>query len=946
MHLLLRALSLSAVFLVAACGGGTSDPEPSGPQVPPGPPILTPLTSVNWEVPPVHPLDLHAGASLLALAHTEDHRLEVFDVASGFPEPSISVPVGLCPVSARFRTATEVWVVNHLSDTVSVVDLTTGLVRATLQTLDEPADVVFAGSPQRAFVSCSQANAVQVFDPFALGAPPVTVPIEGEEPRALAVSPDGSAVHVAVFESGNGSTVLGGGVDPSAAVVGFPPNVSSDPSTPHQGVNPAPNDGNAFSPPLNPANGTPPAVSTIVKRDAGGAWRDDTGADWTPLVSGASAPLSGRPVGWELVDHDLARIDTANLSVTYTSGLMNLCMSLAVHPANGDVVVVGTDATNEIRFEPKLKGRFLRVLAARVPGGAGTPSVADMNPHLDYQSSIVPEATRRLSIGDPRGAAFDAAGNRLYVTGMGSDNVVVFDGAGARVGAPISVGRGPVGIAVHTSASRLHVWNRFEGSLSVVDVATGSELARVPIFDPTLPAVREGRVFLYDTHRTSGLGHVACASCHADARMDRLAWDLGVPNGLTKSVAGQNCLTDLGILGIGACEDWHPMKGPMTTQTLQDIIGHEPHHWRGDRDGIEEFNQAFLGLLGDDELLSVEEMQAFEDFLATIAFPPNPHRGIDNSLPEDLPLPGQFTPGRFGPAGLPLPNGNARRGLDLYRHGALDGGVPGFQCITCHTLPTGLGTDTQFQPNLIAPGSSTFDPIPVGPRGEHHIALVSVDGFTNVTIKVPHLMNMYEKVGFEMTQSRSLAGFGFVHDGTVDSIPRFVSEPVFNVASVQDVADLTALMMAFAGGGFDAPGGGGPFDLPEPPGPPGQMTHAGVGAQVGYAGGALPSRVLEMVALADTGAVELIVRGSDGEGARGWLYDRAAAVFQSDVNGATILMGDLLDLAADGREQTWTLVPLGLGTRLGLDRDEDGAFDGTERLAGTDPANQSSVPSP
>jgi hypothetical protein len=36
-------------------------------------------------------------------------------------------------------------------------------------------------------------------------------------------------------------------------------------------------------------------------------------------------------------------------------------------------------------------------------------------------------------------------------------------------------------------------------------------------------------------------------------------------------------------------EDWHPMKGPTVTQTLQDIIGFEPFHWRGDRLSIEEF---------------------------------------------------------------------------------------------------------------------------------------------------------------------------------------------------------------------------------------------------------------------------------------------------------------------------------------------------------------------
>ena len=37
---------------------------------------------------------------------------------------------------------------------------------------DEPCDVVFAGEPERAFVSCSQANTVLVFDLANLDAPP------------------------------------------------------------------------------------------------------------------------------------------------------------------------------------------------------------------------------------------------------------------------------------------------------------------------------------------------------------------------------------------------------------------------------------------------------------------------------------------------------------------------------------------------------------------------------------------------------------------------------------------------------------------------------------------------------------------------------------------------------------------------------------------------------
>jgi hypothetical protein len=89
----------------------------------------------------------------------------------------------------------------------------------------------------------------------------------------------------------------------------------------------------------------------------------------------------------------------------------------------------------------------------------------------------------------------------------------------------------------------------------------------------------------------------------------------------------------------------------MTTQTFQDIIGKEPFHWRGDKRGIEDFNLAFVNLQAKDALLTNAEMQEFENFLATINYPPNPFRNFDNTLPTNLALTGQFTSGRFAPAG-------------------------------------------------------------------------------------------------------------------------------------------------------------------------------------------------------------------------------------------------------------------------------------------------------
>ncbi len=887
---------------------------------------------MNWEDLGVHPMDLAPDGRTLLVCNVPDHRLEIFDVSAGVPAPLGSIPVGLDPVSVRAKSASEAWVVNHISDSVSVVDLVARNVRATLPTLDEPCDVVFAGTPLRAFVSCSQANALLVFDPADLAAPPVVIPIDAEEPRAMAVSADGREVFVAIFESGNATTAVGGGIDETGTLgpSAFPPNAVNEVAGPYGGTNPPPNVGAAFVPPQAAGNPVPPKVSLIVKRDAAGRWRDDNGADWTEWVSGASAAKSGRVPGWDLPDRDLAIVDAATGAVRYATGLMNLCMALARNPATGRVTVVGTDATNEVRFEPNLAGRFLRVCGATVdPSGAVPPARADLNPHLDYTTAQIPQAQRDLSLGDPRGIVWNGAGTRVFVTGLGSNTVAVFDAALRRVG-QIVVGEGPLGLVIDGPRRRLYVLNRFEASLSVIDTDTLTEVARRRLFDPTPLAIKVGRKWLYDTHRTSGLGHTACASCHIDARMDRLAWDLGDPTGAPQPV-DQACLTAF----AAACEDFHPMKGPMTTQTLQDIIGLEPFHWRGDREGLRAFNPAFEGLLGDDEMLPEAAMAEFEGFLATIHFPPNPHRNLDNTLPTRMPLPGHFTTGRFGPSGQPLPDGNARQGLEAYRTLGLDGSVAGIglRCVTCHTLPTGVGTEFTLMPG------GGLDRLPVGPNGERHHSLVSLDGTTNVSVKIPHLRNAYEKVGFDATRVASRAGFGFLHDGSVDSLERFVSEPVFVVTSDQQVADLVAFLLCFSGS--DLPTGS-LANVLELPGPAGRDTHAAVGRQVTLAAPGPQPLLDALEALALTGAIDLVAKGTPGGAPRGWVLDVVSGRYFTDRTGESTTRAALRALAAPGAEITYTAVPAGSGLRIGIDRDDDGVPDGSEAERGTDPADSGS----
>jgi YVTN family beta-propeller protein len=817
---------------------------------------------VNWESPHVSPLATTPDGTKLLALNTADNRLEVFDITPGGLAHGghlSSVPVGLDPVSVRARSDTEAWVVNQVSDSVSIVDLVTMRVTATLNVGDEPADVVFAND--RAFVSLarpSPGGQVKVYDLANLAAPPIAINIQGHRPKALAT--DGANVFLAIFEAGNNTTIIGR------------PAVSSS-LNPYPGQpNPPPNWGNDFNPPMHPDLPPAPAEGLILRKHEDGTWRDDNalmpggGADWSAAVT------------WDLHGHGVAVINASTLDVSYITGLLTLNMHLAVSPA-GEVAVVGTESLNHVRFEANHRGRFLRVMAGVFATDGSLPTLVDLNSHLDYATHSIPFEQRVQSIGDPRGIAFNLAGDRAYVTGMGSNNVIAVDGTMQRIGI-VQVGDGPTGIVVddaHGAAGRVYVLNKFDGSVSVIDVKSLDEVQRISFHDPTPAAIRAGRPHLYNTHLTSGLGHASCASCHVDGRLDGLAWDLGDPQGQMKPF---NQVCNAGIGNPNQCEDWHPMKGPMTTQTLVGIIGTEPLHWRADREDLAAFNPAFEGLLGADEPLTDEEMAAFEQFIATLRFPPNPHRNIDNSLKTSL-----------------FNNGNPSNGLNIFLNQPTAGP---FTCNTCHAVPTGT------QPFLTSANLLQ----------------------ASQSMKVPQLRNMHEKTGFDINSQSNNRGFGFVHDGEIDTLFNFLSLPVFNfppgATGAQMKRDLEAFLFSFS-----------------------VDTHAGVGVQTTVDTSSPPPAQMnllqQMMSLANAEVVGLVVKGVFNDEHRGFAYV-GGGVFQSDRAAETYTQSELLAAAEPGAELTVTLVPKGSEIRIGIDRDEDGYFDRDELDAGSDPADPNSVP--
>jgi DNA-binding beta-propeller fold protein YncE len=80
---------------------------------------------VTFETGQVRPVALSPDQTRLFVANTPDSRLEIFSIdgGTGALTHTGSVPVGMEPTAVAARTNSEVWVVNHLSDSVSIVDV-------------------------------------------------------------------------------------------------------------------------------------------------------------------------------------------------------------------------------------------------------------------------------------------------------------------------------------------------------------------------------------------------------------------------------------------------------------------------------------------------------------------------------------------------------------------------------------------------------------------------------------------------------------------------------------------------------------------------------------------------------------------------------------------------------------------------------------------------------
>lgn len=896
---------------------------------------------VAFESGHVRPLAISPDGSHLFAVNTPDNRIEIFEIQNGTLLHRHSVSVGLEPVAVAARSDDQVWVVNHLSDSVSVIDVAAHppRVERTLLVGDEPRDIVFANGTagQRAYVTTARRGQnspvaprlstpglgralVWAFDPDDLGTtltgtPLAIIELFGDTPRALAVSPDGDSIFAAVFHSGNRTTTISAAGVCDGGASAPPCNLFG--STMPGGL-PAPN--------TNFSGRPQPEVGLIVRFDpVHGEWRDELGRSWNDYVR------------FSLPDWDVFEISNTTLApVAKFSGVGTIHFNMVANPVSGKLYVSNTEAVNEVRFEGP--GTYVTQNALKPPGepasvtghlhearitivdGLGNVTPRHLNKHIDYSVVPSPPGTRDDSLATPLEMAVTSDGQTIYLAAFGSQKIGVFDATALEDDSfvPSSEnhiplrGGGPTGLVLDEANERLYVATRFDNSISIIDTRTGTEVGHVSLFNPEPANIVDGRPILYDAFNTSSNGEASCGSCHVFGDVDSLAWDLGNPD----DVPTVNALTLSDPLVGNGRVDFHPLKGPMTTQTLRGLAHQGAQHWRGDRSvghfgsdpndeelSFNNFIVAFENLLGRDGRIPDADMFRFTSFVLDIAPPPNPIRPLDNQL-----------------------SATAQPGLSSFGQSGTVAGA--LRCTACH---------------VIAPGSGLFGTN--GTRG-------TIDEIQQ--LKAPQLRSVHTKVGmFGMAEVPLLAGgenedqgpqirgFGMSHDGSIDTVFRFLGASPFALNSV-DRTQLEQFVFEFPSN--YAPIVGQQATLTE-------RNESAVEPRIDL----LIARATACFALVGApGASEcdLVVRGMRDGDARSWLGTLEGScdhsptlLFQGDrASDPTLTREQLQEFATDDTPLTFTCVPPGSGRRIALDRDEDGFFDRDEIDLGADPADRSDVP--
>lgn len=566
------------------------------------------------------------------------------------------INVGIDPVSISVRPdGKEVWVANHVSDSVSIIDndrTSPTFLRAidTVQDFDkknkstrfdEPVGIAFANN-SKAYVALSSENKIAVID-VASRQVKKRLEITAQDPRAIVVRND--RLYVIPFESNN-KTQLSGGYKIDGDLVTF----------------------NAHEHSI--ANNNVLSLGHV-----------------TDIVKHPRVP-----------DRDLYIFDTKTDKLIRTVDTLGTLLYGLTVDSKGNVFIAQTDARNDINGKSGTKKHSLKELENRAflnqitrvslsKNESGKPTFINLEPlppnHPGPGQALATPFAIQISDDD----------STLVATAAGSDKVFTVDVETGKVMGRVRVESAPRGIALETSStgrlSQAWILNAVANSVSLIDVSdpnNPSVKQKITLEDPTHPAFKRGRI-AFNKASASTTETFSCASCHPDGHTDQLLWVLKTP-----IVTGGNQIMPRSTMPLRGLRDTAPFHwdgipgdpyGGNNSAHIRERV--KPNSKIGEpesatRHVIDGSLASTMMRVGDNEkndegkdgLLNKDERDDMAKFLLNITYPPAQKRAYNNVLSEE-----------------------AEEGFELFHIKGDVGGTPGANlCGNCHRMPFWVSTNT------------------------------------------------------------------------------------------------------------------------------------------------------------------------------------------------------------------------------------------------------------
>ena len=652
------------------------------------------------------------------VANTPADTVDVIDRRTGRVVRRIAV--GVDPVGLALRPdGKELWVSNHISDSVSVIDLdsenaTRFHVVATVQDLDprtkatrfdEPVGIAFATN-DKAYVALSSENKIAVVNTRTRKVEK-RLNITAQDPRALVVQ--GERLYVVPFESNN-KTQLSGGYRVDGELVTF----------------------NAHEHSI--ANNNVLSLGHV-----------------TDIVKHPRVP-----------DRDLYIFDTKTDRLVQTIDTLGTLLYGLTVGSKGQVFIAQTDARNDVNGRSGTKKHGLAELENRAflnqvtkvfPGKSAGPEFLDLEPRPPKHPA------RDKAFATPFAIQISGDDSTLVVSAAGSDVVCTMDAKTGAVLGRVKVGSVPRGIALeptrHGRLARAWVLNAVANTVSLLDL---SDSARprlektIALEDPTHPVFKQGRI-AFNKAAASTTATFSCASCHPDGHTDQLLWVLETP-----IVTGGNQIMPRSTMPLRGLRDtapfhWDgipgdPYGGNNSANTRSHVAPNsdedEPESTtRHVIDGSLATTMMMVGSQQTNEegkagFLSEQERDDMARFLLNVTYPPAQRRAFDNKLTD-----------------------RAEEGFELFHIIGDAGGTPGAnRCGDCHRMPFWVSTNT--------PGSGMDAPTW---RGAHDRFLILPQGRLNIID-----FDFYRRVAEAGNDERSIWQFSWGGRSAFDAVWEMVLE--------------------------------------------------------------------------------------------------------------------------------------------------------------------------